>query len=80
MLLYLYSLFRWRNLLNIGIGLFNLLPLKPLDGGLIFEEIAKEFFGKAWKPVYTVVAVSTLGLILLNLFGAYLVKAITAII
>ncbi len=79
-LLYLYSLFKWLFFLNLGIGLFNLLPLKPLDGGLIFEEIAKEFFGKAWKSAYTTVAAATLGLLLMNLFGAYFVKAIVAML
>lgn len=35
----LYWLFYWIFFLNIGIGTFNLLPAKPLDGGLMFEEI-----------------------------------------
>jgi membrane-associated protease RseP (regulator of RpoE activity) len=35
----LYGLFYWIFFLNIGIGTFNLLPAKPLDGGLMLEEI-----------------------------------------
>ncbi|MGB9977760.1 site-2 protease family protein [Methanobacterium sp.] len=35
----LYWLFYWIFFLNIGIGTFNLLPAKPLDGGLMLEEI-----------------------------------------
>lgn len=35
----LSSLFFWVGLLNFAVGTFNLLPMKPLDGGLIFEEI-----------------------------------------
>ena len=35
----LYWLFYWIGFLNIGIGTFNLLPLKPLDGGLMLEEL-----------------------------------------
>ena len=38
-LYYLYTLFFWIFFLNFGIGTFNLLPLKPLDGGLILEEL-----------------------------------------
>jgi len=68
-LLYIISLFKWLFLLNIGIGLFNLLPLKPLDGGLIFEEIIKCFWPDSWKPIYGAVALTTFGLIIFNLFG-----------
>ncbi len=35
---YLKDLFFWISLLNFAVGTFNLLPMKPLDGGLIFEE------------------------------------------
>jgi len=38
-LFYLTSLLFWICFLNLGIGMFNLLPLKPLDGGLMFEEV-----------------------------------------
>jgi len=33
----LLELFQWIFMLNLGIGLFNLLPLKPLDGGHMLE-------------------------------------------
>ncbi|MBQ6100335.1 MAG: site-2 protease family protein [Methanobrevibacter sp.] len=33
----LAELFEWVFMLNLGIGLFNLLPLKPLDGGHMLE-------------------------------------------
>jgi membrane-associated protease RseP (regulator of RpoE activity) len=35
----LNDLFFWIFLLNFAIGTFNLLPMKPLDGGLILEEL-----------------------------------------
>lgn len=35
----LKDLFTWIFLLNFAVGTFNLLPMKPLDGGLIFEEL-----------------------------------------
>lgn len=34
----LSDLFFWIYLLNFLVGVFNLLPMKPLDGGLMFEE------------------------------------------
>lgn len=70
---YMTSLLGWLLLLNIGIGLANLMPIKPLDGGLILEEILKETKFRYWKFTYRVVAVLTLGLIFLNLFGMYLI-------
>lgn len=79
-LFYLTSLFRWLFLLNLGIGLFNLLPLKPLDGGLIFEEIVKKFSPHSWKSIYSAVATTTLGLVLFNLFGVYLIRAVSAVV
>jgi membrane-associated protease RseP (regulator of RpoE activity) len=35
----LKDLFYWIFLLNFAVGTFNLLPMKPLDGGLILEEL-----------------------------------------
>ncbi|OED29999.1 site-2 protease family protein [Methanosphaera sp. WGK6] len=37
----LQELFYFIFFLNLAVGTFNLLPMKPLDGGLIFEEILK---------------------------------------
>jgi len=35
----LQQLFFWIFLLNFSVGIFNLLPAKPLDGGLLLEEL-----------------------------------------
>jgi membrane-associated protease RseP (regulator of RpoE activity) len=37
----LQDLFYWIFVLNFLVGLFNLLPMKPLDGGLMFEELLR---------------------------------------
>lgn len=37
----LSQLFFWIFLLNFAVGTFNLLPMKPLDGGLILEELLR---------------------------------------
>ena len=39
--LYLQDLFYWIFLLNFAVGTFNLLPFKPLDGGLMLEEVLR---------------------------------------
>ncbi|MDD5960274.1 MAG: site-2 protease family protein [Methanobrevibacter wolinii] len=35
----LEDLFKWIYIINLSVGLFNLLPMKPLDGGKMFEEL-----------------------------------------
>ena len=67
------ELLAWIVALNIGIGAANLLPIKPLDGGLMFEEITKRFFKKKSKKIVEAVSVLTLGLILIALFGPSIV-------
>ncbi len=44
---FIFVLFQWLFTINLGIGLFNLLPAKPLDGGLLFEEIISKFTDKS---------------------------------
>ncbi len=46
----LLELFQWVAMLNLGIGLFNLLPLKPLDGGYMLEILLSY---KLPKSIYT---------------------------
>jgi membrane-associated protease RseP (regulator of RpoE activity) len=69
---WIFQLFGWLVFLNFGIGLVNLLPIKPLDGGLIYEEIMKIIFGKP-KPEYVrALSILTFALILINIIGPYL--------
>jgi Zn-dependent protease len=65
----------------MGVGTFNLFPLKPLDGGLIFEEILKHFYnGKYVKYLVNGVSLLVLALLLFNLFGPNLLSLIKQII
>lgn len=52
------SLLQTVGLLNILIGLFNMLPIKPLDGGLMFETVVSEY---AEERINLVNAVSLAG-------------------
>ncbi|MDI6720793.1 MAG: site-2 protease family protein [Candidatus Aenigmarchaeota archaeon] len=60
--------FLWIYVFSLGIGIVNLLPLKPLDGGLIFEEIVGRFTKKQ-KLVTGVVSSIILLMLLFNLVG-----------
>jgi len=71
---WVFQLFAWLVFLNFGIGLVNLLPIKPLDGGLMYEEIIKIIFGKP-KPQYIkALSIFTFLLIVINIIGPYLPK------
>jgi membrane-associated protease RseP (regulator of RpoE activity) len=71
----LTDLLFWIIFLNIGIGVFNLFPIKPLDGGLMFEEIVKYFYkGKNADVIINVVMFVVIGMILFNLFGSSIIR------
>jgi len=71
------GLFGWVFALNIGIGVFNLFPIKPLDGGLMLEEVIKHFYrGKKVKYLINVVSLIMLCLVLINLFGPSIIPLI----
>ena len=48
----LVDLFQWVAMLNLGIGLFNLLPIKPLDGGYMLETLLSyKLSEQYYKPI-----------------------------
>lgn len=66
-------LFWWLFFLNIGVGIANLLPLKPFDGGLIYEEIFTKMFGKNGKFISNILTYFVVALLLFNLFGTRII-------
>ncbi len=64
----IFIVFLWIYIFNLGIGLINLLPIKPLDGGLVFEEITKKFTKKS-KVIVRVVSGIMLFLLVFNIIG-----------
>ncbi|WP_372842774.1 site-2 protease family protein [Pyrococcus kukulkanii] len=64
-LMTLFFTFYWIYVLNIGIGLMNLLPLYPLDGGRMLMDTLTEKFPRVGKPIgYSIVALSLVLLII----------------
>ena len=73
---YIPDIVRWINMLliwlfiiNIGIGLFNLLPLGPVDGGRMFFVVSLAVFkdGKKARKVWNFVSLLCLLLIVINM-------------
>ena len=69
----LYVIVFYLYLLSLAIGLVNLLPAKPLDGGLIYEEIVSKFT-KNPKPIVTGTAYAILLLLIITVVGPYLIN------
>ena len=63
----------WLFVLNLGIGLFNLVPLGPIDGGRMLQLAMHKIFrnekkgDKAWKYI----SMLFLALILANIMFAF---------
>jgi len=56
---------------TLGIGIVNLLPIKPLDGGLMFEELLPK---ARWKPyVVRTVSIIVLMVLIFNIVGPFVV-------
>jgi len=45
-IIWVFLLFTWIHILNLGIGLFNLVPAGPLDGGRMLQLPLQRIFGK----------------------------------
>ncbi len=61
-------LLMWLFIISIGIGLFNLLPMGPVDGGRMFYSLCLVFFNeKLSKRLLTIVSLICLALIIINM-------------
>jgi len=58
----------WIFVLSIGVGIANLLPMKPFDGGYMFEEFFVKLFGKKrGKLAIKIMTIITIALLLSNI-------------
>jgi membrane-associated protease RseP (regulator of RpoE activity) len=74
----------WIGWLNLNVGLFNCLPMIPLDGGHIFREVTQAFMGrfikdtskveKISKSIVNTFAVTLLASLLFMFMAPYLVQ------
>ena len=67
------ELFQWIFMLNLGIGLFNLLPIKPLDGGYLLEillsyKLSKEYY----TPIINSLSVVMVMVIVFSLLAGFI--------
>ncbi len=64
----MHDMLKYAGILSIGLGLFNALPLFPLDGGKIaYNFIEKNYNGRKKEQILNVFIYSTLGIIFILL-------------
>ena len=69
----LLELFQWVFMLNLGIGLFNLLPLKPLDGGYMLEILLSyKMSEQHYKPIVNALSVVMAMIIVFSIVAGFL--------
>ncbi len=70
------ELFTWTFLLSLGIGLANLLPLGPVDGGRMLQVVSEKWFGeKVGKSIWTKITIIVIVVLAILLIVPFL-KAI----
>ena len=66
------ELFQWIFILNLGIGLFNLLPMKPLDGGYMLEILLSYRLSEdKYKPIVNALSVVMAMVIVFSLMAGF---------
>ncbi|WP_407374365.1 site-2 protease family protein [Methanobrevibacter sp.] len=69
----LAELFQWVAMLNLGIGLFNILPLKPLDGGYMVEILLSyKLKEEHYKPIVNALSVVMAMIIVFSLIAGFI--------
>ena len=64
---WIFGFFYWVFLLSLGIGLFNLLPMGPLDGGLMMRTTLKKYYKNKGIIAFRIMSWGFFILILANL-------------
>ncbi|MEM2874007.1 MAG: site-2 protease family protein [Candidatus Nanoarchaeia archaeon] len=75
---HILQLLFWIFALNLGIGLINLLPLGPIDGGRMAKTVLEKRLKseEKAKKLFSILSAISLVLLLANLLGPYIIKAL----
>lgn len=72
--IWLTGLISWLFILNLGIGLFNLVPLGPIDGGRMLHTILEQVVPKKHaKKIWSIVSIAMLAIITSTIMYAFVV-------
>jgi membrane-associated protease RseP (regulator of RpoE activity) len=70
----LFQLLTWMWVLNFAIAVVNILPIYPLDGGLVLETVAEKISKKHAKEITMFVTLITLSIFFINFATPFLLK------
>jgi len=70
---FFYPLLAFIWIISFFVGIFNMMPLYPLDGGLIVESISEKFSKKHGKKISRAITYLILLILIFNFIGPYLV-------
>jgi len=65
---YSFVILQWIAFLSLGVAIANMLPIVPLDGGLIVKEVLQKKFGKKGEKLSRFISTVFLILLLFSLF------------
>ena len=69
------NLFVWLFIINLGVGSLNLLPVRFLDGGYLYEAIFQKYFSKTTADrIITALSLASIFLIVMSLFGTDIIR------
>jgi len=72
-LIWVKDLFFWLFVLNLGVGLFNLVPLGPIDGGRMLLAVLQKFtHEKRASAIWKSVSVGLLCVLITNVVVAFI--------
>lgn len=73
------NLAAWLFIINLAVGAVNLLPIKPLDGGLMYEAILSKYFKRnVVKNIIILLSSISIFLLIMSLFGVEIIKLIVS--
>ncbi len=77
---WLFEFFTWALILSLGIGLANLLPLGPVDGGRMLLVASTSLFGeKRGKQVWSKISVLIIAILVILLLVPFVIKPLAGL-
>lgn len=70
--LQILNLLVWIYIFSFGIGLFNILPIKPFDGGHVLQEILSKFT-KHDNLIIKIISIIMAVVVIFNIFGVFII-------
>ncbi len=69
---FIIEMFEWIFIINLGVGLVNIFPIKPLDGGLMVDSLFERFAPKKRRFAVRALAAIFLSLIITNFLVGFI--------